>query len=767
MDVEKLVVNLSSHPLTEPQLSVLSKGLNFCPTPGEPDLGVTKEDMDRFHRDLRRKAFGLSKRPLPNNEEIIDDSDTESDCEVFPSEMPPFKHYKFKQKSTWNPIGPRVLENFAFLNEEELRKQKVFAPQNKNLSKERYKAIKDLACNKEIVIKPADKGGAIVILDKKDYLAEGYKQLSDPKVYKKLDKSKTIEFHHMICKYLEHCYQVEREISKDTFLYLSDFIPKSARLYLLPKIHKKTRPPPGRPVISSNGCPTERISEFVDFFLKPYVCKTKSYIKDTNDFLLKLQSLGKIEGNSILFTLDVVSLYTNIPTEFGLKWISDFLDQHRLHSKKPSNDMLIKLLEYVLTCNEFTFNEEYFLQLYGTAIGTKVAPSYANLVVAIFELLYVYIYKIQPLCYHRFIDDIFGIWTDTLESLVTFVEYLNSKVDTLKFTLEYSTDRISFLDVMVNKNTDGTIFTDLFRKDTDARNYLHYNSAHPISCKNGIPYGQFLRVRRICSTLSLFDKRAVEMAHSFLDRGYPQELVEAAMIKARRKCRSDLLTPREDPETDNKMEGSVFLITTYNTCSNLLGNIVRKNAPLLTKNPKFRDFENLKIQPVYCRPKNLKDSLVRASLPSERASKTISKTCHNIVKCRYCPKMDKSGKIKSTVTLREYSTKININCQSSNLIYCITCNVCSKQYVGQTGRRILDRFQGHFSGISRKDKTTLINDHFARQDHNGIQDLTIHVLDFIHANPTSDTGKRVRLKIESAWMSRLKTTFPDGLNYLE
>ena len=174
---------------------------------------------------------------------------------------------------------------------------------------------------------------------------------------------------------------------------------------------------------------------------------------------------------------------------------------------------------------------------------------------------------------------------------------------------------------MVNKNTDGTIFTDLFRKDTDARNYLHYNSAHPISCKNGIPYGQFLRVRRICSTLSLFDKRAVEMAHSFLDRGYPQELVEAAMIKARRKCRSDLLTPREDPETDNKMEGSVFLITTYNTCSNLLGNIVRKNAPLLTKNPKFRDFENLKIQPVYRRPKNLKDSLVRASLPSERASK--------------------------------------------------------------------------------------------------------------------------------------------------
>ena len=107
-------------------------------------------------------------------------------------------------------------------------------------------------------------------------------------------------------------------------MYLTDSVPRTSRLYLLPKIHKNVQPPPGRPVISSNGAPTERISQFVDFFLQPYVSKNRSYIKDTNDFLLKLQALGKLPENTILFSLDVVSLYTNIPTEMGLKWIENF-----------------------------------------------------------------------------------------------------------------------------------------------------------------------------------------------------------------------------------------------------------------------------------------------------------------------------------------------------------------------------------------------------------------------------------------------------------
>ena len=147
---DKQVVNLSSIPLTSGQRSVLSKGLLFCPTPGEPDKGTLREDMDRFHRDLRREAFSKNIRK-PQRWRTIITQRIRSYGNLFDSKLPPFKHYKFKPKSRWNPVGPSVVEEFIFLNQEELRKRKVFAPHHKNISRDEYKAIKDLQNNKDIV----------------------------------------------------------------------------------------------------------------------------------------------------------------------------------------------------------------------------------------------------------------------------------------------------------------------------------------------------------------------------------------------------------------------------------------------------------------------------------------------------------------------------------------------------------------------------------------------------------------------------------------
>ena len=129
--------------------------------------------------------------------------------------------------------------------------------------------------------------------------------------------------------------------------------------------------------------------------------------------------------------------------------------------------------------------------------------------------------------------------------------------------------------------------------------------------------------------------------------------------------------------------------------------------------------------------------------------------------------MKMTGEIVCTVTNRTYISKRNICCKSSNLVYAITCKTCLKQYVGQTGRTIMERFQGHFGAIKREEKTTLINDHFNRIDHNGVQDFEIHVMDFINLEAKSETGKALRLKLESRWINRLRSAFPDGLNYLE
>ena len=118
-------------------------------------------------------------------------------------------------------------------------------------------------------------------------------------------------------------------IDQKTKQYLVQNDPRPGRFYILPKIHKLNNP--GRPIVSSNNHPTERISQFVDYYLKPLVCTVPSYVKDTTDFLNKLANLNTINtlpDNAILVTLDVTSLYTNIPHREGIpggysqkKWV--------------------------------------------------------------------------------------------------------------------------------------------------------------------------------------------------------------------------------------------------------------------------------------------------------------------------------------------------------------------------------------------------------------------------------------------------------------
>jgi hypothetical protein len=96
--------------------------------------------------------------------------------------------------------------------------------------------------------------------------------------------------------------------------------------YLLPKIHKKVSPPPGRPVVSGNGSPTEKISHFVDHFLNPTIPDIRSYVKDTTHFLQLLEEVGPLPDNAMLVTLDITSLYTNVPNEDGLRAARETFD---------------------------------------------------------------------------------------------------------------------------------------------------------------------------------------------------------------------------------------------------------------------------------------------------------------------------------------------------------------------------------------------------------------------------------------------------------
>ena len=145
---------------------------------------------------------------------------------------------------------------------------------------------------------------------------------------------------------------------------------------------------PGRPVISSVNNHTEKISAYVDEFLRPIAEQLPSYIRNTTDFIQRIKVLGRRPVECYLVTLDVSSLYTNIDIDEGLTVVQEELI--KTNWSKPLPQTLTCLLEKVLRLNNFTFNDEQFIQIQGTAMGTRVAPNFANVCMGRFQETFVY-----------------------------------------------------------------------------------------------------------------------------------------------------------------------------------------------------------------------------------------------------------------------------------------------------------------------------------------------------------------------------------------
>ena len=98
---------------------------------------------------------------------------------------------------------------------------------------------------------------------------------------------------------------------------------------------------------------------------------------------------------------------------------------------------------------------------------------------------------------------------------------------------------------------------------------------------------------------------------------------------------------------------------------------------------------------------------------------------------------------------RTYYTMKNVTCQSFNLIYCISCNICGIPYVGQTKNRIVDRIGSHFNDIKNAfEGTNSHNDSTVARHYHSHNDrdfpLKITVLEFIRAPPDSTIASKLR-----------------------
>ena len=211
-----------------------------------------------------------------------------------------------------------------------------------------------------------------------------------------------------------------------------------------------------------------------------------------------MKSIPQLSYNSLLVSLDVTSLYTNIPHADGIRACKYFLD-NSLNNNRLSSEDICKIITLILENNNFQFNDTNYIQIMGTAMGSPMAPSYASLFIGKLEKEFLENENFKPTVWLRFLDDIFMIWNHSEEDLQKFINSLNNFHPTIKFTYTASTTHVSFLDVNVKKTPDNTISTNVHVKETNIHQYVEYSSCHPRSCKNGIPFSQAKRYRRIIS----------------------------------------------------------------------------------------------------------------------------------------------------------------------------------------------------------------------------------------------------------------------------
>ena len=138
----------------------------------------------------------------------------------------------------------------------------------RKLTNKQYHLLEELQKNNSIVIKKADKGSNIVIMDREFYVKEAMRQLTDNKFYKKCEKDLTIEHYSLVQELILEMFN-KKIISEQTYQFLSTGGKRTSIFYLLPKIHKNLLNPPGRPIVSSVDCSTERISMMMDIILQP------------------------------------------------------------------------------------------------------------------------------------------------------------------------------------------------------------------------------------------------------------------------------------------------------------------------------------------------------------------------------------------------------------------------------------------------------------------------------------------------------------------
>ena len=457
-----------------------------------------------------------------------------------------------------------------------------------------------------------------------------------------------------------------------------------------------------------------------------------------------------------MVTMDVRSLYTNIDHDEGVEACIEKLETRK--SISIPSKTIGSLILLVLKSNAFRFGDIMYRQIMGTAMGTPMAPNYANLFMAKFEEDLITSYYtatgFKPLVWYRYIDDIYLIWTYGEEELQKFLQYadnfsrMKNMKSEIRFEVNQSEKEVNFLDVSVTME-NGQLRTSLFSKPTDAHLYLNYSSSHPRHVLRNIPKGQFIRVRRICSESADYHHHSQILSKFFVERGFDPSKVKETQEEIGKMNRADLLKENQKKKKDPQ---TIFVCDWHPSLSKM-PSILKQYFPVLQADERLSKIFTEPPSVAFRRPKTIRNILVRTDIKPPSTKPTSTSPCGSCILCKDIRSKPSISNAKKNITIKQ---KDGGTCQTENVIYAARCKKHDLIYAGHTGNSLANRFGKHRSDIKHRPDNCELAKHF----HTGHDKNDIEVC-ILESGISSLEEREIR---EEKWICRLQTLHPTGIN---
>ncbi|XP_068989277.1 uncharacterized protein [Neodiprion pinetum] len=433
--------------------------------------------------------------------------------------------------------------------------------------------------------------------------------------------------------------QLRRHIAK------TDCLPP--RAYGRPKIHKPDTPV--RIIVSFTDSPTINLARFLSQCIGNNIVPPLSRVRDGFALVNAIRDLC-LPPDHILVSLDVVSLFTNVPQDLAINAVKQRWHQLVDKISVPLNELL-KALHICFKAAIFKFNHNIYAQTYGLPMGSPLSPILSDLVLDDLEQYCLNKLDFKPSFFFRYVDDII---TDVPSGKVAeMLSVFNSFHPRLQFTSELeSNHRISFLDVLII-NDNQLIKTDWFHKVTWSQRYLNYHSHHPRSYKIGTINCLLDRAIRLSSME--YHKKNLSLIQQVLSKNdYPPRLLNKHI-----QFKYDSILSSTSPNNNIDVTTTQTNQKSYISIPYIAGLFESLN----------RTFYKYKIQ-------------------------FVGKCAHDL------SSMFDSGKDPLPLGMR------------SGVVYKIPCNHCNMSYIGQTSRQLHTRITEHKRNIhEHEDNYTALTRH--------------------------------------------------------